>query len=338
MINKILILCSLLFLFTANAFAKDYNILFNDTIRLQMPNGTTIEHIKYHDKKNDSISVDFNVLFTSFLNHWKVLDFKGTTSNRALCIKFTDGQRYYSQNVITIDERLLTKVISFHKDTILALAITGKNKLDLDSKFTIYFDHFDQLEEFENYNLNTIITNINQQIPNRIWFDTGQYSYTSWFNVHANNSVELINRQITGPNKYYKIKYIAGTSLENVKGNWNGSFNARLSFSKSKNGLLKHNFSIEYEWMYDFSSGKENINHWVSLGYAENITNDPNKPNWFGISLGYLAKQNGDLFEKDSFRFGIEKKIHKSISIVPQIYFNDFFKDSYPGFKIKIHL
>ena len=111
-----------------------------------------------------------------------------------------------------------------------------------------------------------------------------------------------------------------------------------MTIQLGNKSIAKQAFSLGYEWMYDFSSGKENINHWVSLGYARNFTNNPNKSSWFGLNLGYLAKRNGDLFEKDSFRLGIEKKIHKNVSIVPQFYFNGFLKDAYPGFKIKIHL
>ncbi|MFA9370100.1 MAG: hypothetical protein ACERIH_00110 [Labilibaculum antarcticum] len=342
MTNKIVILSGLLFLFSIKVFAEE-NKFHSDTIRMQMPNGTTIESRSNYDGKHDLAgNLEIKNILSDFLTRWATLNIKELDPNKAYHIKCTAEKEYIhlknNQNIISIEEIAIQKKIYFPVDTAIALVIKGNNKLELSSKLAIYFNTIKQLKELIEYDFTQILNNTdNEVLKSSDWYLKSS-PFVAWVKIQNDNTAELLHQNNTLSANDDQLILTAGTSLENVKGNWNGSFYTRMTVQLGNKNLARQAFSLGYEWMYDFSSGKENINHWVSLGYQRNFSKDPDKGNWFGLNLGYLAKRNGDLFEKDSFRLGIEKKINKNISIVPQIYFNDFFKDPYPGFKIKIHL
>ncbi len=343
MTNKIVILSGFLFLFSIKAFAGNENKFHSDTIRMQMPNGTTIESRSNYDGKNVLADhLDIKNLLSNFLTRWATLNIKELDPTKAYLIKCTSEKEYIhlkdNQNIISIKEVAVQKKIYFPVDTAIALIIKGNNKVELSSKLAIYFSTLKQLEELNQYDFNQILKNTdNEALRNNDWYLKSS-PFVAWVKIQNDNTAELVHQNNTLSANNDQIILTAGTSLENVKGEWNGSFYTKMTLQFGNKSLAKQAFSLSYEWMYDFSSGKENINHWVNLGYQRNFSKDPNKGNWYGLNLGYLVKRNGDLFEKDSFRLGIEKKINKNISVVPQIYFNDFFKNAYPGFKIKIHL
>lgn len=342
MTNKIVLLSGLLFLCSIKIFAANENKFHSDTILMQMPNGTTIEcRSNYNSKNVLEGKLEIKNLLSDFLKRWSALNIKEQGS-KAFHIKCSIEKEYIhlkdNQNIINIKEVAVQKKIYFPTDTAIALVIKGNNKLELNSKLAIYFSTIKQLEELTKYNFSQILKNTDNQLTKDNDWHIKSSPFVAWVKIQNDNSAELLHRNSTLSANNDQLIISAGTSLENVKGNWNGSFYANMTIQLGNKSLAKQAFSLGYEWMYDFSSGKENINHWVSLGYQRNFSKDPNKGNWFGITLGYLAKRNGNLFEKDAFRLGIEKKVHKNISIVPQIYFHDLFKDAYPGFKIKIHL
>jgi hypothetical protein len=343
MTNKIVVLSGLLFLFSIKAIAGNETKFHSDTIRLQMPNGTTIENRITYDGKHDLAgNLEIKDLLNHFLKRWAVLNIEEESLNKGLHITCSTEKEYVhlknNQNIIKIEDAAVQKQIYFPTDTAIVLVIKGNNKLELNSKVAIYFNTIKQLEELTKYDFAQILKNTDLQINDAKQWYTKTAPFVAWVKIKEDNSAELLHRNNTMSTTSDQIILTAGTSLENVKGNWNGSFYTRMTFQLGSKNLSKQAFSLEYEWMYDFSSGDKNINHWVDLGYQHNFSKNPNKGDWYGLSLGYLTKRNGDLFEKDSFRLGMEKKINKNISVVPQLYFHEFFKDAYPGFKIKIHL
>ncbi|PKQ61696.1 hypothetical protein BZG02_14830 [Labilibaculum filiforme] len=340
MTNKIVILSGLLLLFSIKVIASQENKFHPDTIRMQMPNGTSIEGRSTYDGKHDlADNLEIKKLLGDFLTRWTVLNITELEENKSILIKCSTIKEYDKddQHTITLEEITTTRRISFPVDTAVALMINGHNKLELNSQIAIYFDRIDQLKELTKYDFSQILKNTDQQIrkENDWYFKSSRF--VAWVKINKDNSAEMLHRNTILSPATNQIILSGGTSLENVKGEWNGTFYAKMTFQLGNKNLAKQAFSLGYEWMYDFSSGKENINHWVDLGYQRNFSKNPNKGDWYGLNLGYLVKRNGDLFEKASFRLGIEKKINDNISVVPQIYFNDIFKDAFPGIKVKVH-
>lgn len=337
---KIAILSTLILLFSIQGFSKQQETFHPDTIRMQMPNGTTIESRSNYNGKNDlSGNLHVNEMLGIFLKRWAVLNIKDLDPNKAILITCSKQKEYLDDNedIISIEEIVAKTKIVFPVDKPAALVLRGKHKLELNSQLAIYFDTLDQLRELESYDFSKVLINIDLQMHEKpIWSLKGA-PHVSWFNINNDHSTKLLHQRTVTPHNNVQINLSSGTSLENIKGNWNGSFYTVWTIQLGGKMGAKHAFTLGYEFMYDFSSGKQNVNHWVDLGYSPNTSLNPNKPRWYFLSVGYLATQAGDLFKEDSFRIGVNKQINKHVSIVPQIYFNDFFKNATPGFKIRIN-
>ena len=126
-----------------------------------------------------------------------------------------------------------------------------------------------------------------------------------------------------------------------VKNSFVSDVNFRLGLGFSRKGMIKNIYSIGWSMMYDFSdSSEENffeLNHFVSVGWDHNFSDSPLKDKWYGFSVGYLVKRNNDFFKENTFRVSVKKKINDSISIKPELYFNDLLKNIYPGIRVIIN-
>lgn len=105
-------------------------------------------------------------------------------------------------------------------------------------------------------------------------------------------------------------------------------------------------FNSETYFFFDRpGSGKTAIypNTFIQLSYS----NKPRYPSshpvgWnnvtAAISLGYLSKRSGaeSYFQKNTFKLGLGGFEHKTLSITPQLFFNDFFKNATPSVRFAI--
>ena len=92
-------------------------------------------------------------------------------------------------------------------------------------------------------------------------------------------------------------------------------------FTFSKKGIWKNQFYLSYNQLSHFeNNSKINLNGFVNIGYRYNLSKTIGNPNWLGVELGYLVNRNGDLFGKNTFKFGVNWEIGKYISVSPQLY------------------
>lgn len=125
-----------------------------------------------------------------------------------------------------------------------------------------------------------------------------------------------------------------------VKNTFVSDLDFRLGLGFSRRGMMKNIYAVDWNMMYDFSNSNENhffeINHFLSLSWEHNFSNTPNEDKWYGFSAGYLVKRNHDFFKKNTFRVSVKKKINDTISLKPELYFNDFLKNIYPGIRVSV--
>lgn len=329
---------TLILLFSAHASASVDKVYHPDTIRMQMPNGTTIEYKgSYTDKSTLIKTFNLKEQLTEFLKKWDVLNVKNLDANKSYKITCTSIKRYQEelQLILDIEEKAFKQRVVFPSDKVAALSFKGRNLLIVSPELSIHFDRLEQLRELAKMDLSQTLHNADKTLHD--YYYRNNKSFNAWIKVKENQSTEIISHQNLTSDAD-QILLLGGASLENVKGKWNAGIYMSMTMLLGNKGNLNHAFKFEYEWMYDFSSSKKNINHWLTLGYARNISSNPNKTNWLGLNVGYLVKRKGDLFDKDSFRIGVNKRVHRNVSIEPQLYFNGFFKDIHPGIKLKINL
>ena len=125
-----------------------------------------------------------------------------------------------------------------------------------------------------------------------------------------------------------------------VKNTFVSDINFMLGLGFTRKGIMKNIYSADWSMMYDFSESNENkffeLNHFVSLGWEHNFSNSPLEDKWYGFSIGYLVKSNNDFFKENTFRVSVKKRINDTISLKPELYFNDFFKNVNPGIRFAV--
>lgn len=132
----------------------------------------------------------------------------------------------------------------------------------------------------------------------------------------------------------------AGIGSGWVKNTFVSDVNFRLGFTFGNKGMFKNTYAIDYSMMYDFSESNDNkfyeLNHFLSVSWEHNFSNNPNENKWYGFSFGYLVNRNNDFFKDNTFKIGINKKINDTFIIKPELYFNDFFKNVHPGIRLSV--
>ncbi|QGY44741.1 hypothetical protein GM418_14005 [Maribellus comscasis] len=126
-----------------------------------------------------------------------------------------------------------------------------------------------------------------------------------------------------------------------VKNSFVSDINFRLGLGFSRKGMIKNIYSVGWNMMYDFSGSTNDnffeLNHFVSVGWEHNFSDSPLQDKWYGLSVGYLAIRNNDFFKENTFRVSVKKRINDSVSLKPELYFNDFLKNIYPGIRVVVN-
>ena len=152
------------------------------------------------------------------------------------------------------------------------------------------------------------------------------YSFTEGSLVHNKQFDERI-----GQTDMLFLKGGVGASL--IKNEPVMDLSAEIGLALSKKGILKNQYFLSYNLLFDFIDNSTiNLNSFVNLGYRYNLSKKKNDTNWLGVELGYLVSKQGDMFNENTFKFGVNWEVGKYISISPQLYFS---KDStYPAVRI----
>ena len=155
---------------------------------------------------------------------------------------------------------------------------------------------------------------------------TYNYSFKEGELVHHEQLDEYV-----GQRDMLFIKGGVGASL--IKGQLVMDLAAEIGLGFSKKGILKNQFYLSYTPLFDFIDNSTiDLNHFVNLGYRYNLSKNKNDSNWLGVELGYLVSQQGDLFNENTFKLGVNWEVGKYISISPQLYFSE--ELTYPAVRI----
>ncbi len=322
---------------TTDAFGK------SDIIRLQMPNGVTVEYkMLYHRDKIYSSYYSklvreqktFKKNLDNFLKRWKVLGITNLEGKKPLYIKDVGLE-------IRITERNDKTTVFFPKDTKLALMVKGKHKLDLFLTYAdvfVYFDKIQQLEELSQYDIEKILKEGDEKLAT-VSADkkNKRRPLEAWLSVDKDNSVGLVYQKLIQRFSTNFISLSFSPNIENINGSW-------LSGIEPNIGVVfndKWRLDFGYEFKYNFSDKHTtNISHWGNfraMVKSKFFSND-----WVGISAGFLFKQRGDFFDNHKFRFGFPVS-YDNFTVTPEFYTKGFFKktekdNAYFGVKISFSL
>lgn len=119
------------------------------------------------------------------------------------------------------------------------------------------------------------------------------------------------------------------------------SIDLMVGVSIANKTRIRHKANIDLSMNYIFNEKPEggfntDINTFIGASYFINTSRYRENPNWYGMGVAYLAWQNGDFFEKDTWRVSMGAKFGDRYSILPELYIGDNFKKVMPGLKLKI--
>jgi len=157
---------------------------------------------------------------------------------------------------------------------------------------------------------------------------TYNYSFQGENLVH-NMQLDKINGQMD------MLSLKGGVGVNLIKNQPVIDLSAEMGLIFSKKGILKNQYYLSYNQLSDFGdNSKVNINGFVNIGYRYNLSNTFGNPNWLGVELGYLTNRHGDLFGKNTFKFGVNWELGKYISVSPQLYLSGDLTQFYPAVRI----
>ncbi len=344
MLKKTIVIAVLLSVFSATFVLGQR--AYSDTIRLQMPNKTTVEYAMHYrrdkprrcnDEKLEE-QKEFKNSLRSFLKRWEVLGITNLEEKKPLFIKDSGTK-------IEILEKKPTTEVLFPKGTKLVLTIKGKHKLRISqatSDLYIYFDSLNQLEELLDYDIEKILKSSDEKLLAAASDKKNKKTpLKAWLSVDKSDNVGLTYQKFVNKKRKFPdyLYFRVSPNIENVNGRWLVGCSIDLAYVLNANTR----FGISYEGMYNFSETQEtNISEWLDVSFALSERTIGGL-GWGGISLGYLVNHKGGFFDNHKFRMGFPFSISERVTITPEFYFKDFFKQSkeeneYLGVKISFHL
>lgn len=160
----------------------------------------------------------------------------------------------------------------------------------------------------------------------------GRLSVTYNYSFQGDNMIhDHLSDKVNGQLDALSLKGGVGANL--IKNQPVVDLSAEAGLMFSKKGILKNQFYLSYNQLSDFSDvSKVSLNGFANIGYRYNLSHAASNPNWLGVELGYLTVKQGDLFEKNTFRLGVNWEIGKYMTVAPQLYFSG--NSIYPAIRI----
>ncbi len=197
-------------------------------------------------------------------------------------------------------------------------------------------------------NLSNLTTYMNGRLQNSIR-EVQRDVNTNWIrkndqttHVKRNTSIysDIFRGQVTGSDY---ITFRVTADMQNYKNYFVPSLSVGVILVTNRYNI-KREFSFWGESHFTFAKNDEGKlqtfrNSFLTLGYNQTNTNIKNSVFGFSpsFSFGWLARQRGNIFEKNTFRIGFGKaSIGNVIKLEPVIYFTDFFKGITPGIRLSL--
>jgi hypothetical protein len=157
----------------------------------------------------------------------------------------------------------------------------------------------------------------------------------------ANNHVGEGEGQTLGD----QLEFFVNVNAQNFRNYFTPSFALGTSIVLNSLGENRHTFTASWEPMFFFSSNAQGHqqtlrNDLLTVSYMERRLNGVNRPVGIPLflALGYVVGRQGNIFEKNSFRFSAARLdlFHGSVILEPCIYFHDFCQDVTPGIRLSV--
>ena len=313
-LKKILLL---LCLFAGSTGLSQAQNPVNDSINIQIDEKMEV-NITVFDFKDLSQKVKNDLTSLRSI----VKDYKNFNEYTSYFLNFKPGKSLAIKQMVP-DERIIWengKQITYHFD----------NKCKITADSYVLQIRFNSLNEMLSDSSIHKITNVidSTEMYRGRFVATYNYSYNGEKLIHSPET-DKIRGQLDA------LLLMGGIGASLIKNQLVTDITARAGIVFSKKGIWKNQYYLSFNQYYTFySNQKLQFNNFINLGYSYNLSNDVKKSNWMGFELGYLVTRHGDLFEKNTFRLGVNWELGKYISVMPQLFVAGDFSNMYPGLRI----
>lgn len=197
----------------------------------------------------------------------------------------------------------------------------------LSDKYHLYIE-YNELESL----VSTDLINQTKEVIDTTSAIQGRFSKTYNYSFKGESLVH--NKQLDEQNRNLDMLFLkGGVGASLIKNEPVIDFAAEIGLGFGKKGIIKNQYYLSYNLLFDFIDNSTlDLNSFVNLGYRYNLSKKKSDDNWLGVELGYLVSKQGDMFNENTFKFGVNWEVGKYISISPQLYFS---KDqTYPAVRI----
>ncbi|NQU52621.1 MAG: hypothetical protein HQ522_08785 [Bacteroidetes bacterium] len=332
------LLTILLIALAGNVLSQESRKVRGDSIRIRFDD-CLLEVATFDLKVNTLEKAEVQQKINELLKELKKVEINIPDEGEKICISYSGYFRgkELSHKKLQLSTRQIGNNTLVIKDDEILETDFGKIVLQVEDENYLIRLFLNNLEDAEKVNSEVFIKKLQAagaKVP-------GNRKKTNiWLIENSKEEFNLYLLDETPPLTLDMLELNAGVGAGWVYNQFVSSFNFRLGFAFAKKGIMKNKYFADYEVLYDFSnSGGENkfdVNGFLSLGYERNFSLDPNKAKWYGVSVGYLVDKGNEFFERNTFKIAVHKQLSNSISLQPEIYFNDFFKNGSPALRVQI--
>jgi len=151
-------------------------------------------------------------------------------------------------------------------------------------------------------------------------------------------SYECINGVVTEleakNNEFDMLGLMFGAGGSLLKGQWAADISFGISLGLNHKGMTRGPY-VSSNMIFDFDAeNRMNINTFLNVGYKWNLDKKAEKPNMFGVDLGYLIVKQGELFGDNTLKLSFNWSPAKYIEVSPQLYVTDNFKQAFRAIRV----
>ncbi len=326
---------------SAKLYADNNNQYKSDTIVITIMNSvqitfplndiTEIKKIKELNNRFDSLVTDIK-LITKYIEEYE--------QPYLINYNLKNGEKHISsQEIVNKSDVFIIK------ESDKALIHPPKNQLRYNSNdlnFIVSFYHLNDLIAINEIDIDTKLKNICNEKEIIEGYNRHSRTYHYKFEENNNNFVQT-DSYFAKDYDMLELSFSTGANL--IRDKIVPDFGFKVGFIFNKKGMLKNDYNIKTNLYYFTEKDaegnyKSNINTLLSLGYRRNLSNNITKNNWIGIDAGFMLGQKGSYFTGNTFMFGVNWEIGRygmfGISVSPQLYITNTFKEAFPALKIGI--
>lgn len=333
--KRLFFLIFLIFIIPPKGRSAESNLFRADTIRIDYKS-FLIEVASSNIKDYSLTDANIPGLVGGLLKALENVTINSTNKSEQIVIRYSnlfDGleQEYYELNLET--KQKTTDRMIIHKSEVLKKA-KGNIVLEFENCnyfIRIYLEDIMEAENLLTSEFSEIILNADSEIP------VSKKRLNGWLILNREGSFNTFFLNEIPPLTKDMLELTAGIGSGWIKNEFVGDFHFRIGLCFANKGMLRNKYFAEVEAFYDFPEDGRFVNNgFLSVGYERNFSNEPGKDKWYGLSVGYLFDKNNDFFKKNTFKLAVNKRLNNSFSVLPEIYFNGFLKNMFPGVRFNV--